>query len=342
MSVHDQLRATVEAMTQRGKGLLAADESLGTITKRFDTIGLESTAENRRAYRSLLFGTRGAAEFISGVILFEETLGQKDDAGKSLVQVLVDQGIVPGIKVDKGTAPLAHAPGDDVTQGLDGLADRLRTYREQGARFAKWRATYRIGDRNPSQLAIDANAQLLARYAAICQEQGVVPIVEPEVLMDGDHSIERCAEVTEAVLHEVFASLFRNRVVLEHMILKPNMVIPGKEHGSKAGSEQVAAETIRVLKRRVPAAVPGIMFLSGGQTPAQATENLNAMNAMDPNLPWVLSFSYGRALQDHALKAWRGQAASVEAAQNAYLQRARLNGLACRGQYRPELEKQAA
>jgi fructose-bisphosphate aldolase, class I len=342
MSVQDQLHATVGAVTQRGKGLLAADESLGTITKRFDAIGVESTAENRRAYRSLLFGTRGAGEFISGVILFEETLSQKDEGGKPLVQVLSDQGIVPGIKVDKGTAPLARCPGDEVTQGLDGLAERLRAYRDQGARFAKWRATYRIGDRNPSAAAIEANAHLLARYAAICQELAVVPIVEPEVLMDGDHSIARCGEVTEAVLHEVFAALYRHRVVLEHMVLKPNMVIAGKDHSNRASPEQVAAETVKVLRRGVPAAVPGIMFLSGGQTPAQATENLNAMNALYPNLPWVLSFSYGRALQDPVLKAWRGQPGGVDAARSAYLQRARLNALACGGQYRRDLEPQDA
>ena len=328
MDHRDALQATIEALAQPGKGILAADESGPTIAKRFKAIGVESTEENRRAYRSVLLSTPGLGDFISGVILYEETLGQRADDGTPLPQLLVRQGIVPGIKVDTGKIPLALAPGDEITQGLDGLAKRLDGYRQQGARFAKWRAVYNVSDTLPSRLAVKANAEALAGYAAICQEQGVVPIVEPEVLIDGDHSIGRCAEVTEAVLHEVFHALHRHRIALELMLLKPSMVVPGKEHGQQAGPAEVAARTVQVLRRTVPAAVPSINFLSGGQTPEQATVNLQAMNRIGPH-PWLLSFSYGRALQDPAMQSWKGQAANARRSQDALLERARLNGAAC-------------
>ncbi len=336
MTDYSQLEYTIEQMAAPGKGILAADESFGTIAKRFQAIDVESTEENRRAYRSLLVTTPGVAEFISGVIFFEETLGQKADDGRTLPEVCEAQGIVPGIKVDKGTIDLVNAPGDKVTQGLDGLADRLATYREQGARFTKWRNVYAIANGNPSALAIEANAEVIARYAALVQEAGMVPIVEPEVLMDGDHGVERCAEVTEAVQRAVFNALYRYGVRLEHMVLKPNMIVPGKEQ-PKLAPEAVAEHTLRVLKRTVPAAVPAIAFLSGGQTPAEATANLSAMNARGA-APWALTFSYGRALQEPAQKAWRGDAANVDAAQKAFYQRARLNGAARRGDYNGDME----
>ncbi len=339
MKNENELQSTIDQMVQRGKGILAADESHPTIAKRFKAIGVESTEANRRSYRTLLFTTPGAAEFISGVILFEETLGQAADDKTLLPEVLSRQGIVPGIKVDKGKVPLANAPGDEVTQGLDGLAERLRTYKSQGARFAKWREVYSIGPQNPTRLGIKANAEMLARYAAVCQEEGVVPIVEPEVLIDGDHTLERCFEVTEAVLHAVFHALHRHRVVLEYTVLKPSMVLPGKGHPPKAGPEQVAAATVKVLRRTVPAAVPSINFLSGGQGPAEATANLNAMNALFPASPWELSFSYGRALQETALQAWAGKVENAAAAQQAFYQRARLNGLARLGKYSPDMEQ---
>lgn len=337
MNVHDELTATVQAMVRSGKGILAADESAPTIAKRFQAIGLEPTEDNRRAYRSLIVGTPGLGEFVGAVILFEETLLQRDDAGTALPEVAARQGIVPGIKVDAGKGPLALAPGDEVTHGLDGLPKRLEGYRKSGARFAKWRAVYNVSASLPGRAAIDANAHALARYAAICQELGVVPIVEPEVLIDGDHSIERCAEVTEAVLHEVFNALLGQRVVLEHVVLKPSMVVPGKAHARQAAPDDVAAHTLRVLRRCVPAAVASINFLSGGQTPAQATANLDAMNRCGAQ-PWPLSFSYGRALLDPALKAWGGRADQVRAAQAALLKRARLNGAACLGRYQATME----
>ncbi|WP_435099684.1 class I fructose-bisphosphate aldolase [Arhodomonas sp. AD133] len=336
MTDYSQLEYTIEQMAAPGKGILAADESFGTIAKRFQAIDVESTEENRRAYRSLLVTTPGVAEFISGVIFFEETLGQKADDGRTLPEVCEAEGIVPGIKVDKGTIDLVNAPGDKVTQGLDGLPDRLATYREQGARFTKWRNVYAIGNGNPSPLAVEANAEVIARYAALVQEAGMVPIVEPEVLMDGDHGVERCAEVTEAVQRAVFNALYRYGVSLEHMVLKPNMIVPGKEQ-PKLEPETVAEHTLRVLRRTVPAAVPAIAFLSGGQTPAEATANLSAMNARGP-APWALTFSYGRALQEPAQKAWRGDAANVDAAQKAFYQRARLNGAARRGDYSSGME----
>lgn len=337
MDSRDLLQATIDLLVQPGKGILAADESGPTIAKRFKAIGVESTEENRRAYRHLLLATPGLGAFISGVILYEETLMQCTDDGRPLPQLATHQGLVPGIKVDAGKIALAHAPGDEITQGLDGLAKRLATYQEQGARFAKWRAVYNVSDTLPSRLAIEANADALARYAAICQEQAVVPIVEPEVLMDGGHTLERCAEVTEAVLHEVFDALHRHRVVLEHMLLKPSMVVAGKGQARQAPVAEVAPRTVRVLRRCVPAAVPGIFFLSGGQTPTEASAHLDAMNRLGPH-PWALSFSYGRALQDPVLQAWQGLATNARSAQAALLERARLNSAARDGRYDPAME----
>ena len=339
--VTDELSSTIRSIITPGKGILAADESVPTITKRFQALGIESTEETRRAYRSLLFTTKGAEEYLSGVILFEETLNQKADDGTPLAEVLSRRGIMPGIKVDKGTTALPGAEGDLVTQGLDGLAERLKGYKAKGARFTKWREVYAITDHNPTALGIAANAEVLARYAAICQQEGFVPIVEPEVLIDGDHSIERCHEVSEVVLHVVFDALFRHRVLLEGMILKPSMVIPGKEHATKASPQQVAEATLQVLKRCVPAAVPTINFLSGGQKPEEATANLNAMNAMYPKAPWVLSFSYARALQDPAMKTWAGKRENVVPAQQAFYRRAKMNSLARGGKWTPELERAA-
>jgi fructose-bisphosphate aldolase class I len=337
----EELQSTISSIIKPGKGILAADESMPTITKRFQALGIESTDETRRAYRTLLFTTRGAEEFLSGVILFEETLDQKADDGTPLPEVLVRHGIMPGIKVDKGTVPLPGAPGDLITQGLDGLGERLKNYKAKGARFAKWREVYGITDVNPTPLGVAANAEVLARYAAICQEHGIVPIVEPEVLIDGDHTIERCYDVCEAVLHAVFNALFRHRVLLEGMVLKPSMVIPGKEHPTKASPEQVATATLRVLKRTVPAAVPTINFLSGGQKPEEATANLNAMNVMYPNAPWVLSFSYARALQDPAMRAWAGRRENVAVAQAAFYRRVKMNSLARYGKWSQEVERAA-
>jgi fructose-bisphosphate aldolase class I len=338
MSAQDDLQATIRDMVRRGKGILAADESTPTITKRFQAAGIECNEETRRAYRQLLLSTAGIGEFIAAVILYEETLGQKADDGTPLPELARRQGIVPGIKVDKGLAALPNAPGDKVTQGLDGLSERLAAYKAQGARFAKWRAVFPIGPANPTWLGIAANAEVLARYAAVCQEAGIVPIVEPEVLIDGDHGIAQAEQVTEAVQHEVFHALKRHRVQLEHMILKPSMVVPGKAHAVRASPEEVAERTVRVLRRTVPAAVPSINFLSGGQTPQEATANLNAMNAGYSGLPWLLSFSYARALQEPPMAAWKGRAENVVAAQQAFLKRARLNGLAQRGEYRADME----
>lgn len=337
MDARDSLQATVDLLARPGKGILAADESGPTIAKRFKAIGVESTEENRRTWRSLLMSTPGLGEYISGVILYEETLSQSADDGTPLPQVLVRQGIVPGIKVDAGKIPLALAPGDEITQGLDGLAKRVEVYKQQGARFAKWRAVYNVSDTLPSRLAVEANAHALARYAAICQQQGVVPIVEPEVLIDGDHSTARCAEVTEAVLQEVFRALHLHHVQPELMLLKPSMVVPGKDHAVQLAPAEVAAQTVRVLRRTVPAAVPSINFLSGGQTPVEATANLDAINRTGPQ-PWLLTFSYGRALQEPALLAWKGQAANAREAQRALLARARLNGAACAGKYSASME----
>jgi len=338
MSIQTELQATIEDMVQKGKGILAADESHPTIVKRFKPINVESTEENRRIWRSLLLTTPNLGDYISGVILFEETLVQKTDDGTLLPQMAEKQGIVPGIKVDKGKIPLVNAPGDMITQGLDGLADRLKVYKEQGARFAKWREVYPIDVHNPKPLGVEANAEVLARYAAICQSVGIVPIVEPEVLIDGDHSIERCFEVIEEVQHAVYHALHRYSVTLEHTILKPSMVTPGKEHTTRASPEEVAENTVKVLRRSVPAAVPSINFLSGGQSDEEATANLNAMNAMYPNQPWELSFSFGRALQQPALHAWQGKEENHKAAQDALHKRARLNGAARYGKYTVEME----
>jgi len=337
----DELMGTIQSIIKPGKGILAADESVPTITKRFQALNIESTEETRRAYRTLLFTTKGAEEFLSGVILFEETLAQNADDGTPLAEVLARRGIIPGIKVDKGTTPLPGANGDLITQGLDGLAERLKAYKAKGTRFTKWREVYAITDSNPTPLGISANAEVLARYASVCQEQGFVPIVEPEVLIDGNHTIERCYEVSEAVLHAVFDALYRHRVLLEVMVLKPSMVLPGKENAKKASPEQVAEATLRVLKRTVPAAVPTINFLSGGQKPEEATANLNAMNAMSPHGPWVLSFSYARALQDPAMKAWAGKKDNVASAQQAFYRRIKMNSLARNGRWTPELERAA-
>jgi fructose-bisphosphate aldolase class I len=332
------MERTVAELTAPAKGILAADESAGTIEKRLKSVDVASTEEIRRGYRELLFTAPGLSDYISGVILFEETLKQKSEAGVALPQVLAAQGIVPGIKVDKGTQVLANFPGDKVTQGLQGLAERLAGYQELGARFAKWRAVITIGDGLPSTRAIEVNADSLARYAAICQELGIVPIVEPEVLMDGNHSIERCAGVTEEVLETVFHALHRHRVQLEYMLLKPNMVLPGKDCPKQAAPEEIAAATLICFRRTVPAAVPGINFLSGGQSDEAATANLNAMNTYPQKQPWALSFSYGRALQAPALKAWHGVAANKAAGQQALLKRARLNSAARQGKYSAAME----
>ncbi|HEV2979620.1 MAG TPA: class I fructose-bisphosphate aldolase [Casimicrobiaceae bacterium] len=341
MTPEDELSATIAAMIVPGKGILAADESVPTITKRFKALGIDCTDESRRAYRSLLITTPDAEQFLSGVILFEETLGQNADDGTPLPRLLVRRGIMPGIKVDKGTTPLAGAAGDLITQGLDGLAERLKSFKAQGLRFAKWREVYGITDQNPTRLGIEANAEVLARYAALCQAEGIVPIVEPEVLIDGEHSIERCTEVTEAVLHAVFDALWRHHVMLEYMVLKPNMVLPGKEHRPKAPPESVAAATVKVLRRSVPAAVPTINFLSGGQAPEEATANLNAINVLFPRAPWVLSFSYARALQDPAMQRWAGRVENVSMAQKALSRRLTMNSLARNGQWKPEMEHAA-
>lgn len=333
----NEMQATIESLVDGKRGILAADESSGTIAKRFAAVGMESTEEGRRSYRSMLLSTKGLGEYISGVILFEETLGQHDSNGTPLPELAARQGIVPGIKVDKGKGPLPGSPGDMITYGLDGLAERLEAYKAQGARFAKWREVYPISHHNPTTLGLTANAEMLARYAAVCQSVGIVPIVEPEVLIDGEHSIERSAAVNERVWHSVFHALYQHGVQLEYMLLKPSMVTPGKESG-KAPPEQVAEQTLRILRRTVPAAVPSINFLSGGQSPEEATANLNAMNQMKGNAPWQLSFSYARALQEPTLKAWAGQEANIAAAQATFLTRARLNHLAMCGEYRADME----
>jgi fructose-bisphosphate aldolase class I len=335
-----KLHETAQAIVAEGKGILAADESDSTIKKRFDSIEVESTEENRQAYRELLFTTEGVEEYISGVILFDETIRQSSSDGTPFPKLLESKGVIPGIKVDKGAQPLALAEGETVTEGLDGLRGRLEEYRELGARFSKWRAVISIGQGIPSEYCLWTNAHALARYATLSQEAGLVPIVEPEVLMDGDHTIERSFEVTSRTLHAVFTELRDQRVHPEGILLKPNMVLSGYESSEQASHEQVAAETIRCFKRHVPAAVPGIVFLSGGQSDEDATANLNAMNAMGPH-PWQLSFSYGRALQAPALKAWRGKKENVEAAQRAYYHRAKMNSAARTGMYAPEMEREA-
>jgi len=335
------LEKIARAMVAPRKGILAADESSPTIKKRFDQVKVESTEENRRVYREILFTTPRANEFVSGVILYDETLRQKASDGTPFPKLLESHGILPGIKVDKGTKSLAGAPDEKITEGLDGLRERLAEYRSLGARFAKWRAVITIGDGIPSDPCIDANAHALARYAALCVEGGLVPIVEPEVLMDGPHTIERCYEVTERTLRRVYAELYTQRVPLEQTILKPNMVLSGTECSRQAGVREVAEQTLRCLRSSVPAAVPGIVFLSGGQSDEDATAHLNEMNRMGP-APWQLSFSYGRALQAAPLKTWAGRPENRDAAQRAFYHRARCNGAARTGTYTPEMERQAA
>jgi fructose-bisphosphate aldolase class I len=335
------LNETARALVAPGKGILAADESTGTIKKRFDSIGIESTEESRRAYRDLLFTTEGSADHISGVILYDETIRQSTSDGTPFPKYLEQQGVIPGIKVDLGAKPLAKAPDETITEGLDGLRDRLNEYRELGARFAKWRAVISIGEGIPSEYCLWTNAHALARYAALCQEAGIVPIVEPEVLMDGGHTIERSFEVTSRTLHAVFTELRDQRVEPEDMLLKPNMVLSGYDGSEQASDQQIAELTLKCFRRHVPAAVPGIVFLSGGQSDEDATARLNAINAMGPH-PWEVSFSYGRALQAPALKAWGGESSNVQAGQEAYLHRAKMNGLARSGSYSPEMEEKVA
>jgi fructose-bisphosphate aldolase class I len=335
-----QLESTARELVAEGKGILAADESDGTIKKRFDSIDVESTEDNRRAYREMLFTTEGAEEYISGVILFDETIRQSGSDGTPFPKLLESKGIIPGIKVDKGAKPLALTGGETVTEGLDGLRDRLNEYRELGARFAKWRATYSIGDELPSEYCVWTNAHALARYAALCQEAGLVPIVEPEVLQDGTHTIEESARATGRVLQAVYTELHDQRVEFRGTLLKPNMVLSGYDASDRAGIDEVADATLECFYKHVPAAVPGIVFLSGGQTDEDATAHLNAMNAKGPH-PWQLSFSYGRALQAPALKAWGGKPENLEAGQRAYYHRAKMNGAARTGMYAPEMEKEA-
>jgi fructose-bisphosphate aldolase class I len=337
-----ELNKVAEAMVAPGRGILAADESSGTIKKRFDTIGVESTPDNRRDYRELMFrASEAMSKYISGVILYDETIRQNAKDGTPLVKVIEKSGSLPGIKVDKGTKPLPFCPGEVITEGLDGLRERLVEYRGLGAKFAKWRAVIDIGPKIPSYDAIMTNAHALARYAALCQEESIVPIVEPEVLMDGDHDADACYQVTEWVLKTVFEQLYYQKVALEGMVLKPNMVIAGKKAKNRAGVEEVAEKTVKVLKACVPAAVPGIAFLSGGQSDEEATAHLDAMNRIG-GLPWRLTFSYGRALQAAPQKAWAGKGENVAAAQRAFSHRAMMNSLATRGQWKQDLEKKAA
>src|SRR4051794_15844888 len=336
---HD-LHETAKALVADGKGILAADESTGTIKKRFDSIAVESTEENRRAYRELLFTTEGVEEYISGVILFDETIRQSAADGTPFPQLLSSKGIIPGIKVDAGAKPLALAEGETITEGLDGLRARLEEYRGLGARFAKWRATYSIDSDRPSEYCVWANAHALARYAALCQEAGIVPIVEPEVLQDGTHSLEQSARATGRALQAVYTELHDQRVDYRGTLLKPNMVLSGYDASDRASVDEVAEATLEILYKHVPAAVPGIVFLSGGQTDEDATAHLSAMNRRGPH-PWQLSFSYGRALQAPALKAWVGRPENVAGAQRAYYHRAKMNSAACTGMYAPEMEREA-
>lgn len=334
---HDELSSTMEHLVQEGKGILAADESVGTIGKRFEAIQVENTEENRRDYRLLLATTPKLEESIHSVILFEETFNHCDPNGKPIATLFAEKGIIPGIKVDKGLVNLPNTHDEKVTQGLDGLSERLLHYKELGAKFAKWRNVYTISNTTPSLTAIKTGAEMLARYAATCQSVGIVPIVEPEVLIDGNHSIDHCAETVEIVLHELFNALFAHQVVLEAMILKPSMITSGKDCTPFSDAEEVADYTISVFRNMVPAAVPSICFLSGGQSSVQATANLNAINQTGDQ-PWLLSFSYGRALQDDCLKAWQGKAENIEKAQQALLKRAQLNSAACFGEYRSDME----
>lgn len=332
------IRRTIDALIAPRKGLLAADESTPTIASRFKPFAIEPTVENQRRYRQLLFTAPGIESYLSGVILFDETIRQRADDGRTFVEILADRGIIPGIKVDRSTAPLAGSLDERITEGLDGLRERLEVYRKLGARFAKWRGVITIGEGRPTSYALDANAHALARYAALCQEAGLVPIVEPEVLMDGDHSLERAFEVTEATLERVFIALRDQRVVLEHMLLKPSMVLPGATSAESPTIQEVAESTVKCLRRTVPAAVAGIVFLSGGQAPQTATAHLNAINEVQGNQPWPLSFSFARALQEPALHAWRGAIGTIPEAQRAFLHRARCNSAAREGRYSEDLQ----
>ena len=336
------LENTARLLVAGGKGILAADETPGTLTRRLDALKIESTPDSRRAYREMFFTTPGIAEFISGVIMQDETIRQKSSTGIALADLLAQQGITPGIKVDNGAKPLAGSPGENITDGLDGLRERLKEYRDMGARFAKWRAVIAVSDTLPSTACVQANAHALARYAALCQEQGVAPIVEPEVLMDGSHTIERCEEVTGSVLHAVFNALFDQKVSLEGMLLKPNMVISGMKCAKQASVKEVALATVRCLLRHVPAAVPGIVFLSGGQSHLVATEHLSTINQLEGRKPWRLSFSYGRALQDEALKAWQGKNENLKAGQRAFYHRAKCDSAAALGKYSTAMEGESA
>ncbi len=340
----NELASTIKKLAIKGKGILAADESVPTITKRFQANGIESTEDSRRAYREMLVTTPGCNQFIAGIILFEETLNQTTSKGLLFPQLLNQLDILPGIKVDKGLIPLINlenpAQKEEITQGLDGLPERLADYKSKGARFAKWRAVYAISQNTPSTLAIQTNAEILARYAAICQQQGIVPIVEPEVLIDSDHTIARCEEVSGPVFHAVFEALYRHHVKLEYIVLKPSMVISGKTCAQKSSVQETADATLRILQQTVPSAVPTINFLSGGQTSLQATAHLNAMN--QHVLPWNLSFSYARALQEDAMKIWAGKAENIPAAQAAFYKRAKLNSLAAKGEYTEMMEREAA
>jgi fructose-bisphosphate aldolase class I len=336
-----ELEKTTRELVAPGKGILAADESFGTIGKRFEAVGIESSEESRRQYREMLFTTEGIGEFLSGVILFDETLRQEASDGTSLPKVLENQGVIPGIKVDKSTVSMPLSPNEKFTQGLDGLGDRLAEYRDLGARFTKWRAVITIGEGIPTESCIEANAEALALYAAFAQEHDLVPIVEPEVLIDGSHSIEQCYGATEWMLNTTFDEIYEHGVELSGMLLKPNMVISGKEAETQAVTEEVARATVECLRRTVPAAVPGIVFLSGGQSDKQATAHLNAMNALYENLPWELSFSYARALQDLPMKTWKGDPSNVEEAQKAFYHRAKMNSAARSGSYSEDMEHAA-
>ncbi|HZD41522.1 MAG TPA: class I fructose-bisphosphate aldolase [Terriglobales bacterium] len=336
------LESTAQTLVADGRGILAADETPTTLTRRFDALKIDSTPDSRRAYREMFVTTPGVADFISGVIMQDETIRQRNSKGTPLADVLARQGIIPGIKVDNGAKPLAGSPGENITEGLDALRERLKEYREMGARFAKWRAVIAVSDTLPSATCVKVNAHALARYAALCQEQGVVPIVEPEVLMDGAHTIERCEEVTDHVLHAVFNALFEQKVSLEGMLLKPNMVISGIKCARQASVEEVALATVRCLSRHVPAAVPGIVFLSGGQNHLVATAHLSVINQLDGPKPWKLSFSYGRALQDEALKAWQGKDETLKAGQQAFYHRAKCDSAACLGRYSEAMEGESA
>ena len=335
----DTLKSTAKELVAPGKGILAADESTGTIKKRFDAVGVESTSENHRIYRQMLFKTLGIEEFISGVIMYDETIRQHSDEGIPLPKLLSDKGIIPGIKVDKGTVGLENFPSEKITEGLDGLRERLGEYSQMGARFTKWRAVIKIGEKIPSEVCITSNADGLARFAALSQEADLTPIIEPEVLMDGNHDLEKCEEVTYKTLKTVFSYLDKHKVYLPGLLLKPNMMIPGKDNQQKAESSEIAEATIRCFSMVVPEEVPGVVFLSGGQSPEEATLNLNELNKKD-KVPWQLSFSYGRALQEPVLKAWGGKPENIEKAQQEFYKRAKLNSLARKGKYQKEMEEE--